>query len=111
MAGAIPPGTDLTRTALGRNPDGSDPNFENPPTLAALTYGVTCTVMVLTSGVVGLRILSAIKKERSIKTDDCKSENLGSWKGVENWLIMDLCRLLPSGLPFDNRLRDSHHAE
>ncbi|OAL54551.1 hypothetical protein IQ07DRAFT_272536 [Pyrenochaeta sp. DS3sAY3a] len=70
MAGAIPPGTDLTRTALGRNPDGSDPNFENPPTLAAVTYGVTCTMMVLTSGVVVLRILSAIKKERSIKIDD-----------------------------------------
>ncbi|KAF1846523.1 uncharacterized protein K460DRAFT_367281 [Cucurbitaria berberidis CBS 394.84] len=70
MSLAIPPGTDLSKVPIAPNPSGAPPNFVDPPSLAAVTYGITSTMMVLACGLVGLRILSVIKKERGLKTDD-----------------------------------------
>ena len=72
MSLEIPPGMDLTKVPLAANPSGAPPNFDNPPSLAAVTYGMTCTMMVLAFGLVGLRVLAVFKKERRLKIDDCE---------------------------------------
>ncbi|KAJ4368376.1 hypothetical protein N0V83_006733 [Neocucurbitaria cava] len=53
---AIPPGVDLTKVPLAANPSGAPPNFVDSPSLAAVTYGMTCTMMVLAYSLVALRL-------------------------------------------------------
>lgn len=84
MSLIIPPGVDITKAPLANNPNGDPPNFVDPPSLAAVTYGMTCTMMVLAFGLVGLRVTSVIKKDRRLKIDDCESIQLSSKNRTKN---------------------------
>jgi hypothetical protein len=65
-------GIDLSKTALVKNPDGSPPNFENPPNLAAVTYGLCITMIVVSAGFVALRVWTNFRTTRRLPVDDCK---------------------------------------
>jgi hypothetical protein len=68
----VPSGVDLSKIPLRPNPDGSPPNFINPPSLASTTYGLVSLLVVLSGAVLSLRILSALKQYGRCRIDDCK---------------------------------------
>jgi hypothetical protein len=68
-------GIDLSKTALVKNPDGSPPNFENPPNLAAVTYGLCITMIVVSAGFVALRVWTNFRMTRRLPVDDCKLQS------------------------------------
>lgn len=92
---AIPPGVDLTKVPLAANPSGAPPNFVDSPSLAAVTYGMTCTMMVLAYSLVALRCVSVFKKERRLKIDDCELRILGLGENEQKLMstFVDCCIL------------------
>ena len=73
MSLEIPPGTDLSKVPLLPNPDGSPPNFVNPPSLKVATYSVSVILMVATIGLVLLRLRTNLKLHKKFGVDDCES--------------------------------------
>jgi hypothetical protein len=62
---------DPSKQPLAVNPSGAPPNWDNPPSLANLTYGLVSTLTAVTTSVVGLRIMSVLNKKTKLKVDDC----------------------------------------
>ncbi|KAI0842312.1 hypothetical protein F5Y06DRAFT_257278 [Hypoxylon sp. FL0890] len=70
MSMELPPGVDLTKIPLLPNPDGSPPNFDNPPSLRVTTYAVTIILMTATFILVSLRFRMNIKIYHKFALDD-----------------------------------------
>lgn len=68
---AIPPGTDLSTIPLAPNPNGSPPNFVDPPSLANTILGVAIPLMVISTILVGIRLATNFKNTRKLGLDDC----------------------------------------
>jgi hypothetical protein len=62
---------DPSKEPLAIDPNGAPPNWDNPPSLANLTYGLVSTLMAITTGVVALRLLSVLNKKTKLMVDDC----------------------------------------
>ncbi|KAF2029697.1 hypothetical protein EK21DRAFT_112740 [Setomelanomma holmii] len=63
-------GIDLSKTALVKNSNGSPPNFENPPNLKAVTYGVCIAMIVVSAAFVTLRLWTNFRMNRRFPVDD-----------------------------------------
>jgi hypothetical protein len=74
MSVQIPPGTDLSKVPLGVNPNGSPPNFVDPPNLIASVQGVGISLAVTTFVLLCIRLRVYIKLNRGLVIDDgaCK---------------------------------------
>ncbi|OTA92255.1 hypothetical protein M434DRAFT_32044 [Hypoxylon sp. CO27-5] len=70
MSVEIPPGTNLSRIPFVANPDGSPPNFVNPPSLKAVTYAVTIVLMVISFLLVLFRVRVQLKGHAKLAFDD-----------------------------------------
>lgn len=62
---------DPSKEPLAINPSDAPPNWDNPPSLANLTYGLVSTLMAITTGVVALRLMSVLNKKTRLMVDDC----------------------------------------
>ncbi|KAI1754032.1 hypothetical protein F4782DRAFT_494801 [Xylaria castorea] len=56
MSAEIPPGTDLSQIPLLPNPDGSPPNFIDPPSLEGVTIAVSTILLAASTILVPLRL-------------------------------------------------------
>jgi hypothetical protein len=72
MLKGIPPGADLSKIPLAKNPDGSPPNFMDPPSLVAEAYSVILILMITSFTIMALRLYSNILSHRKLLVDDCK---------------------------------------
>lgn len=72
MTSQLLPGADLTKTPLLPNPNGSPPNFDDPPSLKAATYSVTLIVITLSLALLALRLRTNLKIHKKLATDDCE---------------------------------------
>ncbi|KAI0890677.1 uncharacterized protein GGS22DRAFT_194594 [Annulohypoxylon maeteangense] len=70
MSVEIPPGTDPSQTPLFVNPDGSPPNFDNPPSLKVVTYAVTIILIVTSFLLVLSRLRIHLKVHGKFAYDD-----------------------------------------
>lgn len=86
----IPPGTDLSQIPFVANPDGSPPNFVDPPSLKAVTYAVTIILMVISFLLVLFRVRIHLAGHSKFAFDDCEldSTQISSSLYVEE-LLMD----------------------
>ncbi|KAI1209701.1 uncharacterized protein F4807DRAFT_460448 [Annulohypoxylon truncatum] len=66
----IPPGADLSQIAFIANPDGSPPNFVDPPSLKAVTCAVIIILMVISFLMVLFRIRMNLKGQEKFTYDD-----------------------------------------
>lgn len=67
----IPPDVPLSSIPLGVNPDGSGPNFVNPPTLAPVVTGIGVTIATVSTLFVAARLTSKFYTTRVFSLDDC----------------------------------------
>jgi hypothetical protein len=80
MAGQMPPGIDPTNPPLALNPNGDGPNFDDPPSLAATTYGVVSLFIVLSASIVTMRLVANFRLLKKFMPDDCESiPNMSAW--------------------------------
>lgn len=84
-------GLDLGRTALVKNPDGSPPNFDNPPSLAGTTYGVCGAMIVVSAMFVAVRIWTNFRMKRSLPVDDCRLQKLSNNEAPNDLTNTDFC--------------------
>jgi hypothetical protein len=72
MSLAIPPGTDLSTIPLAPNPNGSPPNFINPPNLIGTVQGVGITLAIIAGILLCLRLRIYTQMNKRLLLDDCK---------------------------------------
>ncbi|KAI1120566.1 hypothetical protein F5Y10DRAFT_258125 [Nemania abortiva] len=70
MSAEIPPGTDLSQIPILANPDGSPPNFINPPSLGGVTIAVSTILLAASTILVPLRLRTNRKICRKFAVDD-----------------------------------------
>lgn len=70
MSAETPSTVDLSTIPLLANPDGSPPNFVDPPSLKATTYTVTIILMVASFMLVSLRLRANLKLYHKFAIDD-----------------------------------------
>ena len=66
----LPPGVDLSKVPARVNPSGAPPNFDNPPTLAPVTLGISVTMSIITAAFVMVRLYTNAKGVRKLGLDD-----------------------------------------
>jgi hypothetical protein len=69
---ALPPGFDLCTIPLAPNPNGSPPNFVDPPDRRLIPLGVGITFATISAVFVTLRLLTNFKVTRKLAADDCE---------------------------------------
>ena len=81
-----PPGVDLHTIPLFPPPAGITPNFENPPSLAAVATAVVSVVICLEVFFLTVRVYSNVRKFRILKADDCAlNEDQIRYRKRANW--------------------------
>jgi hypothetical protein len=70
MSVAIPPGTDLSKVPLGVNPNGSPPNFIDPPNLIASVQGVGVSLAAVAFVLLAIRLRVYVRLNRGLVIDD-----------------------------------------
>ncbi|KAL9618243.1 MAG: hypothetical protein Q9160_007013 [Pyrenula sp. 1 TL-2023] len=68
--GSLPPGVDPSKIPLAPNPDGSPPNFVDPPSLKGVVLEVGITFTVITGIVLILRLFTNFKLQRKLGLGD-----------------------------------------
>lgn len=61
----------LSYTPLANNPDGSPPNFDNPPSLEPLVLGITVTAMIISFGFICIRMAHKLSLGSRLFAEDC----------------------------------------
>jgi hypothetical protein len=69
----ISPSTDLSTIPMGMNPSGAPTNFVDPASLAAATYGVVISLIVVSIPFVIIRIYNNWTQYSKLGVDDCES--------------------------------------
>jgi len=85
--------TDISKIPILANPKGFPPNFVNPPSLGPALLGIIITLMIVSFGVVIMRLAANIKQHGKIGVDDCTIRTR-----VYCWIVLIETRLLHSGL-------------
>ncbi|KAI0114414.1 hypothetical protein GGR51DRAFT_504273 [Nemania sp. FL0031] len=70
MSAELPPGTDLSQIPVVPNPDGSPPNFVDPPTLNGATIAVSTILLAASTTLVPLRLRTNLKLHGKFAIDD-----------------------------------------
>jgi hypothetical protein len=68
----IPPNMDLSTIPMGMNPSGAPPNFVDPASLAAATYGVVISLIAASMPFVIIRIYNNWTQYSKLGVDDCE---------------------------------------
>lgn len=63
---------DLSKIPLALNPNGSPPNFIDPPSLEPAFLGVGISLITLSAILLSIRILANYKHAGKLWVDDCK---------------------------------------
>ncbi|KAF2110601.1 hypothetical protein BDV96DRAFT_552902 [Lophiotrema nucula] len=74
---------DLSKIPLIPNPNGSPPNFVDPPTLAPVLRGVICTMISVSANFVVIRFIASHRQHKRPQMDD--------YFGLMAWLLATVC--------------------
>lgn len=68
---ALPPGIDLSKTPLAKNPNGDPPNFVDPPSLATALTAAGIVLIAISSILIFIRLITNLKVVRTLFIEDC----------------------------------------
>ena len=91
MAAAIAPGSDLSKIPLAQNPNGSPPNFVNPPSQSGTDLAVGLPFAVFSACFVLLRLITNFRHTGKLGLDDCECPIASQDMVGSQAHIADLC--------------------